>query len=254
MKTAGVLNLLDALAAESSDELVERGSEYLFAVLESQPGYECARDVEPGSLQQPCDLCDFFGPYEERSLPDVLKLGTREMNAYREFEPLLAPKSPVRHERRSSRDRVGPSSCYSWGLLPLTYTIEALCRAGHAEDPRLAPAVNALLGAQRDSGGWCRNLSGHPACTVHAVRALGAHPLLRKSEHAERAVAFMLGNGATGFAQMQAAAAFDLPVARAFIRQRLAAIAPRQRKNGTFGAPCQIERVAAALVASRALV
>ena len=113
--------------------------------------------------------------------------------------------------------------------------------------------AGVLLGAQRDSGGWCRNLGGHPACTVHAVRALGSHPRLRTSTNAERAIALVHEAGARGFAQIQAAAAFDLPVARELIREALAAMAPRQRKNGTFGTPCQVERVAAVLLTQRAL-
>ena len=135
----------------------------------------------------------------------------------------------------------------------MCYIIEALCRTGYAGDRRLKPAINALLGAQRRSGGWCRNLGGHPSCTIHAIRALGSHPRLRKSKHAERALALMHAKGAISFALIQAAAAFDFPVAREIIRDGLRELAPRQRKNGTFGAPCKVERVAAVLVARRAL-
>jgi hypothetical protein len=163
-------------------------------------------------------------------------------------------------------DRAGPSSCYAWGLIPLSYTVEALCRAGYGHDERLQPAINALLGAQRESGGWCRNMGGHTGCSIHAIRALGAHTELSKSQHAERALGFwraaQLGKrgsalqrwwgGANLFAALQAAAAFDLPLAREILRDALAEIAPRQRKNGTFGTPCQVERVAAALVATGA--
>ena len=168
---------------------------------------------------------------------------------------------------RSSLDRAGPSSCYAWGLIPLAYTVEALCRAGYAQDGRLQPALNALLGAQRESGGWCRNLAGSPACTLHTIRALGSHHGLRHSEGAERALAFMraaqrgaLGGtakrwwrGSNVFAALQAVAAFDSPIAREIIRDALEALVPRQRKNGTFGRPCRVERVTAVLVAVRAV-
>jgi hypothetical protein len=267
MRTAGALNLLDDLRATQAQELIAHGALYLLSVLQSQPGYERAKSVKAGSLTTPCDLCGFFGPYEGRSAPEVMVRGAREMNAYREYEPLLGPKSLVRGERRSSRDRAGPSSCYAWGLIPLSYTIEALCRAGYAQDERLQPAVNALLGAQRESGGWCRNLGGHTGCSIHAIRALGAHPGLSKSQHAERALGFwraaQLGkrgsalqrwwSGTNLFAALQAAAAFELTVAHEILRDGLAAIAPRQRKNGTFGTPCRVERVAAVLVAIRAV-
>jgi hypothetical protein len=267
MRTAGVLNLLDDLRATQAQEIIAHGALYLLAVLQLQPGYDRARDITPGRLTTPCDLCGFFGPYEDRSAPETMAQGAREMNNYREYEPLLAPKSPVRGEQRSSLDRAGPSSCYAWGLIPLSYTVEALCRAGYACDERLQPAINALLGAQRESGGWCRNLGGHTNCSVHATRALGAHPELRKSEHARRALAFWRAvqhdergatlsrwwKGSNLFAAMQAIATFDLPLATEILRDALAEIAPRQRKNGTFGTPCQVERVAAALVAIGAL-
>ena len=163
MKTAGVLNLLDDLRAQDSEKPIARAASYLISLLESQPGYERACAVTPGSLRTPCDLCGFFGPYEDRAHPETMADGAREMNFYREYEPLLGPQKPVRPERRSSLDRAGPPSCYSWGLIPLSYTVEALCRAGYAEDERLQPAVNALLGVQRESGGWCRNLAIRPA-------------------------------------------------------------------------------------------
>jgi len=256
MKTAGVLNLLDDLRASSSKKLIEAASSCLSSVLESQPGYERAGKVGPGSLQAPCDLCGFFGPYEDRNLPDVLAWGAQEMNFYREYEPLLGPRSRVRAFRMSSLDRSGPGSCYSWGLIPLAYTVEALCRTGYVQDERLQPAINALLGAQRKSGGWCRNLGGHPSCTIHVIRALGSHPELRHRENAERALAFMRNSQVRTsdlFALIQAAAAFDLPIAREFIRDALIALAPRQRKSGTFGSPYRIERVTAVLVAERAM-
>lgn len=120
--------------------------------------------------------------------PDVVALSAREMNFYREYEPLLGPKNPVRDVRKSSFDRVGASSCYLWGLIPLCYTIETLCRAGYSNDERIQPAINILLGVQRESGGWCRNLGGHPNCSIHAIHALGSHPELRQSTYAERAI------------------------------------------------------------------
>jgi hypothetical protein len=140
-------------------------------------------------------------------------------------------------------------------LIPLSYTIEALCRAGYAGDARLQPAVNALLGAQRKSGGWCRNLGGHPVCTPHAIRALGAHPVLRESDSALRALAFIRGKlkGKGVFTGIQAAVAFNLPLAQEIIREELSKLASKQRKNGTFGSPHSVERVASVLIASRAL-
>jgi len=175
------------------------------------------------------------------------------MNEYRVYEPLLGPKSPVRSERRSSLDRAGPSSCYAWGLIPLCYIIEALCRAGYAEDARLAPALNVLLGVQRQSGGWCRNLGGHPSCTLHALRALGAHPKLRESIYAEKALAFFRSSWSRVnlFAALRAVAAFDLPIAKETIHEILAILLPRQHSDGTFGAPCRIERVTAVLAACK---
>ena len=49
------------------------------------------------------------------------------------------------------------------------------------------------------------------------------------------------------------AARFDLPLAREFIRDALKIIAPDQRKRGTFGGPCEIEKVVAVLVGIKAL-
>jgi len=263
MKTAGVLNLLDDLRAEGVPHLVAEAAEYLLSVLESQPGYERARRTKPGALRTGCDLCGFFGPYEERNDPKVMAHGAREMNFYREFEPLLGPKSRVRARLRSTLDRAGPSSCYSWGLIPLAYTIETLCRAGHARDRRLKPAINALLSAQREGGGWCKGgTRGAAPCTVHALRALGRHPKLAAGEYAQRALEFMqeslrasrgrntqVWKGAAVFATMQALAAFVLPIARELTREALRSVAPRQKKNGTFGQPCKVERVLAALLA-----
>lgn len=266
MKTAGVLNLLDDLKTTTSETLIAPAVSYLISVLERQPTYEQARELTPGSLRTPCDLCGLFGPYEEHNRPEVLARGAREMNFYREYEPLLGPKSPIRRVRRSSLDRARPSSCYAWGLVPLCYTIEALSRAEHAYDERLRPAINVLLGAQRQSGGWCRNLAGHPDCTIHAIRALGAHPDLRHSAHADKALKFLhstqrgsLGHlarwwrGSKVFAAIQAIVAFDLPIAREIICDTLTTLVAHQRKNGTFGGPCRIERVTAVLVAMKAL-
>lgn len=255
MKTAGILNLLDDLKTTEVAEIITDGASYLISILESQPGYSRAGEVEPGSLNTPIDLCGFFGPYEDRSLPEVLAYGAREMNFYREYEPLLGPKSPVRNERRSSLDRVGPASCYSWGLIPLCYTIESLCRAGYAQDERVQPAINVLLGVQRESGGWCRNLGGHPNCSVHGVRALGSHPELRKSEYSLRALELVQRylNKINRFVALQVVSAFDLPMAREIIHDILAAFMPRQQKNGTFGSPCRIERVAAVFVALKSI-
>ena len=254
MKTAGILNLLDDLRATPKGNVVEDAAAYLLRVLQIQPGYgEVTGDLTTGCIKEPCDLCGFFGPYNDRNEPEVMKRGAREMNFYREFEPLLGPKSPVRGKRRSSRDRPGPGSCYAWGLIPLAYIIEALCRSGYAEDPRLGPAIKVLLAVQRESGGWCRNLGGHPSCTIHAIRALGSHAGVRRSENARRALEFMKAMGAMGFAVIQASALFSFPVASELIRDTLKALVPRQQRNGTFGSPCRIERVAAALVAERHL-
>jgi hypothetical protein len=228
---------------------------YLLAVLGSQPGYARARDVEPGSLTTPCDLGGFFGPYEDRNQPEVMAYGARETNYYRQYEPLLGPKSPVRGIRRSSYDRAGPASCYSWGLIPLSYITEALCRAGCAHDGRLRPALSALLGAQRESGGWCRNLGGHPTCTLYGIRVLSAHPTLGESEYADRALALVRAHWKrlNVYAVLQAVAAFDLPVAHEIVREALDILAPRQRKNGTFGGPNDAARVAAVLVAAKSI-
>ena len=267
IKTVCVLNLLGELRAADSQDLTAGGAVYLLSVIESQPGYEWAKGVATGSLTTPCDLCGFFGPYEDRGRPEIRSEGAREMNFLREYEPLLGPRSPVRGERSSSYDRGGPNSCYCWGLIPLSYTIEALCRAGYAHDERLRPALSALLGAQRESGGWCRNLDGHANCSLPATRALGAHPELREGEYGQRALGFWRqvqcgerGNtlsrwwsGTNLFASLQAIAAFDLPVAHEIIRQALTTLAGRQRKNGTFGPPYRVERVAAVLAAARAV-
>ena len=96
MKTAGILNLLDDLRASGSKGLIASAASYLISVLQSQPGYGQAGDIKPGSLRTPWDLCGFFGPYEDRNDPEVMIRGAQEMNFYREYEPLLGPKSPVR--------------------------------------------------------------------------------------------------------------------------------------------------------------
>jgi hypothetical protein len=255
MRTAGVLNLLDDLRAGDVGAVISGGASYLFSVLASQRGYARATAIAPGSLTAPCDMGGFFGPYEDRGQPEAMAYGAGEMNYYREYEPLLGPKSPVRGVRRSSLDRAGPASCYSWGLIPLSYTVQALCRAGFAHDERLQPAINALLGAQRESGGWCRNLGGHPSCTLHGLCAVGAHPDLKESEYAARALGLLRTGrkGLNAYALLQVCAMFDLPVAREIMRDVLATLATRQRKNGTFGTPCRVERVAAVLVAARAI-
>ena len=253
MKTAGAAGLLLDLHVQGAQSLLDAAASHIFDVLGSQPGFGRASDVTPGSLLTPCDLAGFFGPYDARNEPACLAHGAREMNVYREFEPLLGPKSPVRSERTSTRDRPGPGSCYAWGLIPLSYTIETLCRLGCGEDERLLPAVDALLGAQRASGGWCRDLGGHPGCTVHAVRAVGVHPVLRSTELARRALAFAERAGRPGFAWMEAATLFDLPEAYRLVDRGLAWAGPKQRRNGTFGGPCVVEKVVEAVRADRML-
>ena len=259
MRTAGVLNLLPDLRADHAGDVTARGTSFLFSILQGQPGFSQSERVTPGSLTTPCDLGGFFGPFEARAEPTIVRLGAEEMNHYREFEPLLGPGSPVRSKRRSSYDRVGPASCYAWGLIPLCYTVEALCRAGYSKDARLTPATNALLGAQRESGGWCRNLRGHPTCSIHGVRALGAHDALRRSVHADRALAFMRQHqsawrGNYLFAAIQAIARFNSPVAHDILQSALGQVAQRQKRSGTFGTPYRVERVAAVLVGCRSLV
>jgi hypothetical protein len=263
MKTAGVVCLLADLAPEIATRVMSRAAEFLVEVLASQPGYERARGVQPGELTEACDLAGFFGPYEARNAPEVLARGAREMNFFRQFEPLLGPKSPVRARRRSSLDRAGPGSCYAWGLVPLCYIIEALCRGGFGADPRLRPAVNALVGAQRKSGGWCRNLGGGVECTIPAIRALGVHPRLRQSRFAEAALGYVRATQSGGagrkaesrwrgsrlFAALEAVARFDLAIAKEIIGAGLKAAARHQRRNGTFGTPCAVARVAAVVAA-----
>jgi hypothetical protein len=254
MKSAGVLSTLaDLRMLDVPVAFVV--ADRLFEVLQSQPGYESAREIVPGSLRTPCDLGGFFGPYEARKRPEVMAFGAQEMNDYRQYEPLMGPRSPVRPVPRSSLDRAGPSSCYSWGLIPLSTMVEVLCKAGYAGDDRLQPAIKALLGAQRKSGGWCRNLGGHPNCSLHAIRALGAHPMLRQSEYAVRALRLLLERGQrlNRFALLQTVASFDLPASRELICNLLGQIAPRQRKNGSFGTPHPVERVAAVLMALHVL-
>jgi len=262
MKTAGVVCLLTDLATESSATVLSQAGEFLLGVLQSQPGYGKAKSLRPGGLTEPCDLGGFFG--EATALTPAQ--GAREANFYREFEPLLGPKSPVRWRRRSSFDRVGPPSCHSWGLVPLCYVIEALCRGGFHSDPRLKPAVKAMLAAQRSSGGWCRNLGGGVECTLPALRAFGVHPKLRRESCAEAGLRFMRVSqsstdsrsqsrwrGCNLFAALHAAARFDSPVAKEIIVSGLSVVAQQQRRNGTFGTPCPIERVAAVVAASRRL-
>ena len=256
MKTAGVLILLDDLAVPDSAATCEAGADYLLSVLESQPGYEQARNVQPGSVRTPCDLCGFFGPYDTRNDADAMAEGARELNFYREYEPLVGPKTHVRTERRSSLDRAGPPSCYSWGLIPLCSIIEALCRSGRARDPRLSPALDVLMGVQRESGGWCRNLGGHPRCSSHAIRVLGVHPELRDSEYAVRGLELIERSSWRGldrFALLEMVARFELPVAARIIEEIVSALIPKQRKNGSFGTPLAVEKVGAVLKALRSL-
>lgn len=267
MKTAAVICLLDDLHGGRSRELTEAAADHLMSALEAQRGYETAKRVRPGTLTEPFDLCGFFGPQGDRLKPDTLARNAREVNLWRELEPLSGPKSRVRGVRKGSFDRPGPSTCYTWGMVPLCCTIEAVCRAGRADDPRLKPAINALLGAQRGNGGWCGcPPEGAPPCTASALRALAAHPHLRRSEYAKRGLELMRTSGwwvtrrtkqpriGSGFfATIQVIAALDHPIARKIIRKALAVIAPRQRRNRTFGTPCQVERVAAAILGMRAL-
>ena len=262
MKTAGMVCLLADLATEASASVVSRAGEFLFGILHSQPGYEKAGSLRPGELTEPWDLGGFFG----EATPLTPAQGAREVNFYREFEPLLGPKSPVRWQRRSSFDRVGPPSCHLWGLVPLCTIIEALCRAGFHADPRLRPAVSVMLAVQRASGGWCRNPGGGFECTLPAIRAFGAHPRLRRSSSAEAGLRFLRASqssphsrdrsrwrGCNLFAALHAAARFEFPVATEIIEAGLEAAAQRQRRNGTFGTPCPVERVAAVIAASRRL-
>ena len=267
MKTAGVVCLLADLASELSADVMSRAAEFLFGLLEAQPGYRKAARVRPGALTAPWDLGGFFGACESTSDAYEPTDGPREMNFFREFEPLLGPKSPVRTERRSSFDRPGPGSCYDYGLVPLCYIIEALCRSERHADKRLKPAVNVLLGAQRTSGGWCRNPGGGFPCTIPAVRAIGAHPKLRQTSHAETALAFLrnsqsspLGSksqrqwrGSKLFAALHAVARFDLALADEILADGLKAVAGHQRQNGSFGTPCRVERVAAVIAARKRL-
>lgn len=254
MKTAGTLCLLGDLRLRSVG-VVSEAAEFLFNVFQSQPGYSRTIQVQPGALAKPCDLGGFFGPYEARNEPDALTYGAREMNFLREYEPILGPKSPVRAQRRSSRDRVGAGSCYAWGLAPLCYIIEALSCTGFHADHRLEPALSVLLGAQRESGGWCRNLAGHAKCTLYSLRAIGSHPELRVSTHAERALGFMHESWkqASLFPSLQAVARFDSTAAHVLLEKMISEAARKQRKSGTFGRPCQIERVTAVLAAQQSL-
>jgi hypothetical protein len=262
MKTAGVVCLLADLATESSAGVVAEAGEFLFGVLKAQPGYDKAKCLRRGELTEPWDLGGFFG----EASPLTPAEGAQEANFYREYEPLLGPKSPVRWRRRSSFDRAGPPSCHLWGLVPLAYIIEALCRGGFHADPRLRPAVNVLLAVQRPSGGWCRNPGGGFECTLPAIRAFGAHPKLRRGTSAEAGLRVLRASqcsphsrsrsrwrGCNLFAALHAAACFDSPVAKEIIVAGLSVAAQRQRRNGTFGTPCPVERVAAVVVASRRL-
>jgi hypothetical protein len=262
MKTAGMVCLLADLATEAAGNVLSQAGESLFGVLQSQPGYDEATSLRPGELTEPWDLGGFFG----EATPLTPAQGAREANFYREFDPLLGPKSPVRWRRRSSFDRVGPPSCHLWGLVPLCTIIEALCRAGFHADARLRPALNVMLAVQRSSGGWCRNPGGGFECTLPAIRAFGVHPRLRRGSAAEAGLRFLRASqsspdsrsrsrwrGCNLFAALHAAARFDSPVAREIMVEGLAVAAQHQRRNGSFGTPCPVERVGAVVAASRRL-
>jgi hypothetical protein len=60
--------------------------------------------------------------------------------------------------------------------------------------------------------------------------------------------------GANLFAALQVTPAFELPVATEIQSEILTALALRQCKNGTFGTPHRVERVAAVLLAMRSCV
>ena len=62
-----------------------------------------------------------------------------------------------------------------------------------------------------------------------------------------------LVKGQKTFATIQAVAAFDLPVADQIIGKTLLGLVPRQQKNGTFGGPNRVERVAAVMLAVKAI-
>ncbi len=81
------------------------------------------------------------------------------------------------------------------------------------------------------------------------------HPQQRRSKYAERALGLVrrASIGPNSFATFQAVATFDLPLARDILRDALGGIAPRQKKNGTFGTPHRIEKVAAVLAVVKAL-
>lgn len=257
LATAGAVKRLCELRVPQGQPAQRRGCAYLIDQLLHQPG-GATRSM--GRLTTPCDLGGFFGPYDQRGDPQRIAQGAVEMNHYRVFEPLRGPQQPVRHMARSSRDRPGPSSCYAWGLIPLCYTLEALALAGLALDPRLRPAWSALLASQRQSGGWCRNLGGHPNCSLHALGAISAHPSLYQGETAQRLVAFMTRSrgretswwrGTHLFAVLEVFARLDMLVAQALANAILVDLAPRQRRDGSFGGPHAVERVAVAIAAQR---
>jgi hypothetical protein len=203
--------------------------------------------VAPGALTEPLDICGFFACYDDRSRPEELARGAGEMNHYRRCEPLLGPKHLVRSKRRSAFDRVGAPSCYSWGLLPLAYTIEALARAGLARDARLSPAINVLLGVQRRSGGFCRNLGGHRNCTLPALSALGALPQCQRSPYAERALECVHAQAAriAPWKLLRAIGDIDLPLARRMRRELVHAVAREQKRDGSFPDPHALHKALA---------
>jgi hypothetical protein len=255
MRTAGVLLLFADLSVDRAGPSVVQGGRFLLRVLEAQDGYVRAADRPAGwTIRTPRSLCGFFGPYSARNQPEVLAAGAREINAFRELDPLFGPARPARTAARSSYDRPGPGSCYAWGLMPLSIIAESLCRSGYALDRRLVPALNVLLAVQRDSGGWCRSLTGHPKCTLFALRALAAHPELRGSNQAAAALKSLVGRKhPSPYQILHVASLFDLIEARELARERLVVAVARQKPDGTFGRPARVERVRAVLAAQRLL-
>ena len=59
--------------------------------------------------------------------------------------------------------------------------------------------------------------------------------------------------GRMPFAVIQILAGLDSPVAREIVREGLECLATKQQRNGTFGSPCAVERVAAVLCGVKAL-
>jgi hypothetical protein len=118
--------------------------------------------------------------------------------------------------------------------------------------------------AARPKPCWGRSLGGALPCTLRALRAVGAHPRLRGSKYAGAAIAYVqrarrqsggrpVFKGRMALAMLQSLAAFPVPAAFEIIRTTLTALAPRQRRNGTFGGPQRLQRVVAVLVALRSV-